>query len=77
MNMRLGGNSETPETCRKLARDGAYAAWGHRNALHPDPSYRNTCFAYRSIVPFAGDATNRIDITGCVADGKSPSSGCI
>jgi len=74
---KLGGNSETPATCRQLARDGGYIAWGHRDTKWPDPAWRNTCFAYRSIVPFSGESNTIGAITGCVADGKSPSTGCI
>lgn len=69
--------NETAESCRQMAMNGNYAAWGYRKDNHPTASYRNTCYLYTGeMKPFSGNPQDNIHLTGCVRPGEKMELGC-
>ena len=77
----------SPEDCWGIVKDqdayGAVVGWGHRNDTHPDPKLRNSCFVYMrkedgtGMLPFKGDPSDKINISGCHKSGLKLSEGCM
>lgn len=71
-----GPVTSDPDQCRRWARAKGYAMWGHRNSSHPDPNYKNKCFAYTSAVQkgikYTGDGGDRVNVVGCVDKASRP-----
>lgn len=62
----LGGKTSNPKVCRDRAKEKNFTVWGHRNDKHPDPNYKNTCFAYQNATAkYGGDANDKIHMVGC------------
>jgi hypothetical protein len=76
-----GPSNGDPEKCRQLAiaSNGKYIAWGHRDRTHPDPSYRNTCFLYKTLnmQPGGTPLDQGYHSTGCLNPGQNASKNCI
>jgi hypothetical protein len=68
-------NVSNPNTCKAMAREKGLAVWGHRNALHPNKKYKNSCYFYRSGPKYAGDRNDKIHMIGCTFGGN-PRTGC-
>lgn len=71
--------NQTPEMCRQkaLKSGGKYVAWGHRNEMHPDSSYKNTCYLYTApFGPYKGDINDTVHITGCLKPNQKVEWGC-
>jgi hypothetical protein len=61
-----GPDTSNPKVCRDWAAKEKFAVWGHRNNMHPDPKYKNTCFAYETATAtYRGDANDKIHMVGC------------
>lgn len=69
-------NISDPNWCRNYARANGFASWGHRNASHPDPKYRNSCFIYKTSGKYEGNGTDDIHMVGCAFDDSNPKTGC-
>ena len=68
-------NVSDPNRCKSLARSKRLAVWGHRNALHPNKRYKNSCYFYRSGPKYAGNRNDKIHMIGCTFGGN-PRTGC-
>ena len=68
-------NVPDPNVCKRIAQQKRVAVWGHRNSLHPDKRYKNSCYFYHSGPKYAGDGNDRIHMIGC-AFGGNPRTGC-
>ena len=68
-------NVSDPNTCKAMAKKKGLAVWGHRNALHPNKRYKNSCYFYRSGPKYAGDRNDKIHMIGCTFGGN-PRTGC-
>ena len=69
-------NVSDPNKCKAIARKKGLAVWGHRNALHPNKRYKNSCYFYRSGPKYAGDRNDKIHMIGCTFGGN-PRTGCV
>ena len=65
-----------PNVCKALARKKRLAVWGHRNNLHPNNKYKNSCYFYKSGPKYAGNGNDRIHMIGCTYGGN-PRTGCV
>jgi hypothetical protein len=68
-------NVSDPNVCRSIAQKKRLAVWGHRNSLHPNKKYKNSCYFYHSGPKYAGNGNDRIHMIGC-AFGGNPRTGC-
>lgn len=68
-------NVSDPNVCRSIAQKKRLAVWGHRNNLHPNKKYKNSCYFYHSGPKYAGNGNDRIHMIGC-AFGGNPKTGC-
>ena len=68
-------NIPDPNVCKGIAQRTRVPVWGHRNNLHPDKKYKNSCYFYHSGPKYAGDGNDRIHMIGC-AFGGNPKTGC-
>ena len=69
--------NETPESCRQMALDGNYAAWGYRKDNHPTDFFKNTCFLYtKEFKPYSGNQNDDVHLTGCLNPGEKVELGC-
>ena len=68
-------NVSDPNVCKALAKQKGLAVWGHRNVLHPDKRYKNSCYFYKSGPKYEGDGNDRIHMIGCTYGGN-PKTGC-
>jgi len=64
-----------PNVCRVIAQNKKVSVWGHRNGLHPDKNYKNSCFFYSAGPKYGGDGNDKIHMIGC-AFGGNPKTGC-
>jgi len=69
-------NVSDPNVCKALAKKKGLAVWGHRNALHPNKRYKNSCYFYRSGPKYAGNRNDKIHMIGCTFGGN-PRTGCV
>jgi len=69
-------NVSDPNVCKSIARNKKLAVWGHRNNLHPDKRYKNSCYFYKSGPKYAGNGNDRIHMIGCTFGGN-PKTGCV
>jgi len=68
-------NVSDPNKCKAIAKEKRLPIWGHRNALHPNKRYKNSCYFYRSGPKYAGDRNDKIHMIGCTFGGN-PRTGC-
>ena len=68
-------NVSDPNECKRIAQQKRVAVWGHRNSLHPDNRYKNSCYFYHSGPRYGGDNNDAIHMIGC-AFGGNPRTGC-
>ena len=68
-------NVSDPNRCKSLARSKGLAVWGHRNALHGNKRYKNSCYFYKSGPKYAGNRNDRVHMIGCTFGGN-PRTGC-
>jgi hypothetical protein len=72
-----GLTNQTAESCRQLAlKNPKYVAWGYRVPETVDPAWRNTCFLYTQLRPFAGNPDDKQHMTGCLRSGEKVALGC-
>lgn len=64
-----------PNVCRMIAQRKKVSVWGHRNGLHPNKNYKNSCFFYSAGPKYGGDGNDKIHMIGC-AFGGNPKTGC-
>src|SRR6056300_1202917 len=69
-------NVSDPNKFKAIARKKGLAVCGHRNALHPNKRYKNSCYFYRSGPKYAGDRNDKIHMIGCTFGGN-PRTGCV
>jgi len=68
-------NVSDPNVCKRIAQQRRLRVWGHRNSLHGDKRYKNSCYFYHSGPKYGGDGNDRIHMIGC-AFGGNPRTGC-
>ena len=64
-----------PRVCKSLAVTRRHKMWGHRNALHGSPRYKNSCYFYKNGPRFKGNGNDDVHMVGC-AFGGSIQNGC-
>ena len=64
-----------PRVCKRLAVSRKHKMWGHRNALHGSPRYKNSCYFYKNGPRFKGNGNDDVHMVGC-AFGGSIQNGC-
>src|SRR6056300_740652 len=69
-------NVSDPNVCKSIARNKKLAVWGHRNNLHPNKRYKNSCYFYKSGPKYAGNRNDKIHMIGCTFGGN-PKTGCV
>jgi hypothetical protein len=69
-------NVSDPNVCKALAKKKGLAVWGHRNALHGNKRYKNSCYFYKSGPKYAGNRNDRVHMIGCTFGGN-PRTGCV
>ena len=69
-------NVSDPNVCKSIARNKKLAVWGHRNNLHGNKKYKNSCYFYKSGPKYAGNGNDRVHMIGCTFGGN-PKTGCV
>ena len=64
-----------PRVCKSIAVSRKHKMWGHRNALHGSPRYKNSCYFYKNGPRFKGNGNDDVHMVGC-AFGGSIQNGC-
>ena len=72
----LNTKNETLESCLTWAKTKNYPMVGFRNANHPDPEYRHSCFGYTKANIYTGDPTDITHLMICTDRSKSILTGC-
>lgn len=64
--LNRGPDTSDPKVCRDWAKKEHFAVWGHRNKNHPDPKFKDTCFAYEKVTTkYGGDPNDKTHMVGC------------
>jgi hypothetical protein len=76
-DLGMNSNDKTINSCRNIALEKGFKAWGHRNNSHPDPAWRNTCFFYKDkFNSYSGNPNDYVHTTGCVNKEELLENGC-
>lgn len=64
-----------PNVCKRIAAKKRLPVWGHRNNLHGNAKYKNSCYFYHSGPRYGGNGNDRVHMIGCTFGGN-PKTGC-
>ena len=74
-----GHDKMSPDECRRKAKEAGFKATGYRTALHPNDTWKNTCFTMgkkNSSKGYIGNAGDLAHITMCTDPTKRVVDGC-